>query len=237
LLLQTFEKIKIKAVRGLVMHKPLLTPSILAANFASLEADIKAAEKGGANYFHLDIMDGHFVPNISFGPWVAKQMRAITNLPLDAHLMITNPREYIPKFIDAGVELIYPHMEASFDVYRTVQMIIDHGARAGITLNPATSVQTVEGVIDLIDSVLLMSVCPGFGGQKFISSTMKKISDLRVLLDEIKPSVRIAVDGGVTLDNVGELRKAGADFFIAGSAIFKAPDIEQRVRDFKKAMK
>ena len=217
--------------------KPLLTPSILAANFATLEADIKAAEKGGADYFHLDIMDVHFVPNISFGPWIAKQMKAITDVPLDAHLMITKPREYIPKFIDAGVELIYPHMEASYDVYRTVQIIVDHGARAGITLNPATSVDNVSGVIDLIDSVLLMSVCPGFGGQKFIASTMQKISDLRKLLDEQKPSVRIAVDGGVTLDNVGDLRKAGADFFIAGSAVFKAPDIEQRVRDFKKAMK
>ncbi|MFW9807377.1 MAG: ribulose-phosphate 3-epimerase [Candidatus Thorarchaeota archaeon] len=235
-LLQTFEKIKIKAVRGLFMHKPLLTPSILAANFANLEADIKAAERGGADYFHLDIMDGHFVPNISFGPWVAKIMKSITDVPLDAHLMITNPREYIPKFIDAGVELIYPHIEASYDVYRTVQLILDHGARAGITLNPATSVQAVEGVIDLIDSVLIMSVCPGFGGQKFIPSTMKKISDLRTLLDELKPSVRIAVDGGVIVENVGDLRKAGADFFISGSGIFKAPDIEQRVREFKKAM-
>ncbi|MFX1606365.1 MAG: ribulose-phosphate 3-epimerase [Promethearchaeota archaeon] len=218
------------------MHKPLLTPSILAANFANFEADIKAAEKGGADYFHLDIMDGHFVPNISFGPWVAKIMKKITDVPLDAHLMITNPREYIPKFIDAGVELIYPHVEASFDVYRTVQMIIDHGARAGITLNPATPVALVEGVLDLIDSVLLMSVCPGFGGQKFIPSTMKKIADLRALLDLQKPEVRIAVDGGVTLQNIGALRKAGADFFIAGSAVFKAPDIEQRVRDMKKAM-
>ncbi len=216
--------------------KPLLAPSILAANFANLEADIKAAEKGGVDYFHLDIMDGHFVPNISFGPWVATIMKSITDVPLDAHLMITNPREYIPKFIDAGVELIYPHMEASYDVYRTVQMIIDLGGKAGITLNPATSFRSVEGVIDLIDSVLLMSVCPGFGGQKFIPSTMKKISDLRALLDELKPSVRIAVDGGVTLENIGHLRKAGADFFIAGSAVFNAPDIEQRVRDMKKAM-
>ncbi len=216
--------------------KPLLTPSILAADFANLEADIKAAERGGADYFHLDIMDGHFVPNISFGPWVAKQMKKITDRPLDAHLMITNPREYIPKFIDAGVELIYPHVEGAYDIYRTVQMILDHGARAGITLNPATPVTAVEGLVELIDSVLIMSVCPGFGGQEFISSSLNKIAKLRELLDELKPSVRIAVDGGVSLDNVRDLRKAGADFFIAGSAIFKAPDIEQRVRDFKKAM-
>ena len=220
----------------MVVMKPLLTPSILAANFANLEADIKAAERGGADYFHLDIMDGHFVPNISFGPWVAKIMKTITDLPLDAHLMITNPREYIPKFLDAGVELIYPHIEASYDVYRTVQMIVDHGGRAGITLNPATHVSMVEGVLDLIDSVLVMSVCPGFGGQEFIPSTMKKITDLRVLLDEQKPTVRIAVDGGVTLEKIPDLRKAGADFFIAGSAVFKAPDIEQRVRDMKNAM-
>ena len=220
----------------MVVMKPLLTPSILAANFANLEADIKAAERGGADYFHLDIMDGHFVPNISFGPWVAKIMKTITDVPLDAHLMITNPREYIPKFLDAGVELIYPHIEASYDVYRTVQMIVDHGGRAGITLNPATHVSMVEGVLDLIDSVLVMSVCPGFGGQEFIPSTMKKITDLRVLLDEQKPTVRIAVDGGVTLEKIPDLRKAGADFFIAGSAVFKAPDIEQRVRDMKKAM-
>ena len=220
----------------MLVMKPLLTPSILAANFATLEADVKAAERGGADYFHLDIMDGHFVPNISFGPWVAKIMKTITDLPLDAHLMITNPREYIPKFLDAGVELIYPHIEASYDVYRTVQMIIDHGGRAGITLNPATHVSMVEGVLDLIDSVLVMSVCPGFGGQEFIPSTMKKIADLRTLLDEQKPSIRIAVDGGVTLENIQDLRKAGADFFIAGSAVFKAPDIEQRVRDMKEAM-
>ncbi len=217
--------------------KPLLAPSILSANFANLEVDIRAAEKGGADYFHLDIMDGHFVPNISFGPWIAKQMKAITEVPLDAHLMITNPREYIPKFIDAGVEIIYPHMEASYDVYRTVQLIVDHGAKAGITLNPATSISTVEGVLDLIDSVLLMSVCPGFGGQKFIPSTIRKITDLRTLLNEHKPEVRIAVDGGVTLENIGSLRNAGADFFIAGSAVFKAPDIEQRVREMKETMR
>ncbi|TFG30432.1 ribulose-phosphate 3-epimerase [Candidatus Thorarchaeota archaeon] len=216
--------------------KPLLTPSILAANFAHLEEDVKAAERGGADYFHLDIMDGHFVPNISFGPWIAKQMKKITDRPLDAHLMITNPREYIPKFIDAGVELIYPHVEGAYDIYRTVQMIVDQGAQAGITLNPATPVTAVEGLIELIDSVLIMSVCPGFGGQKFIPSSMVKITKLRELLDNLKPEVRIAIDGGVTLENIRNLRKAGADFFIAGSAIFEAPNIEERARAMKKAM-
>ncbi|MFW9944537.1 MAG: ribulose-phosphate 3-epimerase [Candidatus Sifarchaeia archaeon] len=212
--------------------KPLLAPSILSADFANLERDIKAAEKGGADYFHLDIMDGHFVPNISYGPMIAETMKSITDVPLDAHLMITKPREYIPKFLDAGVELIYPHIEASYDVYRTVQLITDLGGKAGITLNPGTPIAAVEPLLDQIDSVLIMSVCPGFGGQKFIPSSM----GLRELLDDHKPQVRIAIDGGVSLDNIAKLRKAGADFFIAGSAVFGAKDIEGTVRAMKKAM-
>ena len=217
--------------------KPLLAPSILSANFAHLEDDVKAAEKGGADYFHLDIMDSHFVPNISFGPWVAKTMKGITDIPLDAHLMITRPREYIPKFVDAGVELIYPHIEVSHDVYRTVQLITDLGAKAGITLNPGTPIAEVEPLIDLVDSVLLMSVSPGFGGQKFIPATMKKISALRKMLEEQKPGVRIAVDGGVNRNNIKALYKAGADFFIVGSAVFRAGDIEGEVRALKAALK
>ena len=217
--------------------KPMIAPSILSANFAHLEDDVKAAEKGGADYFHLDIMDSHFVPNISFGPWIAKTMKGITDVPLDAHLMITRPREYIPKFVDAGVELIYPHIEASHDVYRTVQLITDLGAKAGITLNPGTPIAEVEPLIDLVDSVLLMSVCPGFGGQKFIPATLKKITALRKMLEEQKPSVRIAVDGGVNRKNIKKLYKAGADFFIAGSAVFRADDIEGEVRALKAALK
>lgn len=216
--------------------KPMLAPSILSANFANLQADIKAAERGGADYFHLDIMDGHFVPNISYGPIMAMTLRRITDTPLDAHLMITNPREYIPKFLDAGVELIYPHIEATYDVYRTVQLIKDLGGKAGITLNPATPVSHVEPLLDLLDSVLLMSVCPGFGGQSFIPSSISRITELRQLLDENKPEVRIAVDGGVSLENIKEIRRAGADFFITGSAVFEAPDIEQRVKDLKKTI-
>jgi ribulose-phosphate 3-epimerase len=216
--------------------EPLLAPSILSANFAHLEKDIKAAEKGGADYFHLDIMDGHFVPNISYGPMIAETMKSITSVPLDAHLMITKPREYIPKFLDAGVELIYPHIEASYDVYRTVQLITDLGGKAGITLNPGTPIPTVEPLLDQIDSVLLMSVCPGFGGQKFIPSSMGRITRLRKLLDEHKPKARVAIDGGVGLGNIAQLRKAGADFFIAGSAVFGAKDIEETVKALKKAM-
>jgi ribulose-phosphate 3-epimerase len=216
--------------------KPLLAPSILSADFANLERDIRAAEKGGADYFHLDIMDGHKVPNISYGPIIAKTMKRITEVPLDAHLMITKPREYIPKFLDAGVEMLYPHIEGDHDIYRTVQMIKDLGGKAGVSLNPGTPVENVIPLVGLLDIVMLMSVCPGFGGQKFIPSSIERIQKLRILLDERKPDVRIAVDGGVDLQNIGELHKAGADFFIAGSAVFKADNIEQRVRDMKKAM-
>jgi ribulose-phosphate 3-epimerase len=217
----------------MIHMKPLLAPSILSANFAHLEEDVKAAEKGGADYFHLDIMDSHFVPNISFGPWVAKTMKQITDIPLDAHLMITKPREYIPRFLDAGVELLYPQIEGDYDIYRTVQMINDHGGKAGVTLNPATPISSVIPLLDLLDRIMLMSVCPGFGGQKFIPAVMIKITELRELLDEHKPSVRIAVDGGVNIDNIAEIRSAGADFFIAGSAVFKSDNIEETVRKFK----
>lgn len=216
--------------------KPLLAPSILSANYAHLEEDVRAAERGGADYFHLDIMDSHFVPNITFGPWIAKTMKSITDVPLDAHLMITKPREYIPQFLDAGVDLIYPHIEASYDVFRTVQLIKDLGGKAGITLNPATPVSTVFPLLDLLDSVMLMSVCPGFGGQSFIPSSMARITELRQLLDDHKPSVRVAIDGGVNIDNIAELHKAGVDFFIAGSAVFKSDNIEETVRKLKEIL-
>ncbi len=216
---------------------PIISPSILSANFARLEDDIKKAEEGDPEYFHLDIMDGHFVPNISYGPMIAETMKRITKKPLDAHLMITNPDKYIPKFVDAGVDLIYPHIEASYDVYRTVQLITDLGAKAGITLNPGTPVDWVEPLIDKLDAVLLMSVCPGFGGQKFIPNALEKTRRLREMLDENKPGVHIAVDGGVDTTTIGPLYKAGANFFIAGSAVFKAKDIAQAVRDLRAACK
>ncbi len=217
------------------MVKPIIAPSILSANFAQLEEDIRAAERGDPDYFHCDIMDGHFVPNISFGPMIVNVMSDITDVPLDVHLMISNPDKYIPRFVEAGAKLIYPHVEASYDVYRTVQLITDLGVQAGITLNPGTPVETVRSLLDRIDYVLIMSVCPGFGGQTFITSILNKIRRLRELLDEYKPGVQIAVDGGVSEENVGELYRAGASFFVAGSSVFKAKDIAQAVRGLRAA--
>lgn len=216
---------------------PIISPSILSADFAKLEEEIKKAEKGNPDYFHLDIMDGHFVPNISYGPMIAQTMSRITKKPLDAHLMITNPDKFIPEFINAGVELLYPHIEAPFDVYRTVQLIADLGARPGITLNPGTPVDEVIPLIDKLDAVLLMSVCPGFGGQKFIKSVLRKVKRLRNIVNEYKPSVHIAIDGGVDMETIGQLWSAGADFFIAGSAVFHSPDSAQTIRDLRAACK
>lgn len=176
------------------------------------------------------------VPNISYGPIMARTMKKITDVPLDAHLMITNPDKYIPDFVKAGVELIVPHIEAPYDVYRTVQYICKLGAQAGIALNPATPAEHIEPLLDKIDLVLVMSVCPGYGGQKFIPSALEKVRKIRKMVDELKPSVHVALDGGVTLDNITEIFNAGANFMVTGSAIFKAKDIEQAVRDLKGAM-
>ncbi|MBD3158338.1 MAG: ribulose-phosphate 3-epimerase [Candidatus Lokiarchaeota archaeon] len=215
----------------------IISPSILSADFAHLEEDIRKAEGGNPDYFHLDIMDGHFVPNISYGPIMAKTMKRITDKPLDAHLMITNPDKYIPDFIDAGVEIIYPQIEATYDIYRTVQLIVDLGATAGITLNPGTRVDQVIPLLDLIDYIMIMSVCPGFGGQEFIGSSIPRIRELRKILDDHKPEVKIAVDGGVGVSNIGELHAAGAEFFIAGSAIFKAKEIDNAIIQLREAAK
>jgi ribulose-phosphate 3-epimerase len=214
--------------------KPLVSPSVLSANFAKLQEDIMAAERGGGDRFHLDVMDGHFVPNISYGPMIVRTMKKITNVPLDAHLMISDPDKYIPEFVEAGAEFVIPHIEASYDVYRSVQLVVELGAKAGIALNPGTPVEWVEPLIDKIDMVLIMSVCPGFGGQKFQPHSLKRIKALRSLLDKVKPSVHIAVDGGVKKENIAEICASGADILVAGSAIFEAQDIEKAVKDLKR---
>lgn len=216
--------------------KPVIAPSILSANFARLEDDVRAAEKGGADYFHIDVMDGHFVPNISYGPIIAHTMKKITKVPLDAHLMVTDPDKFIPDFVKEGVGLIYPHIEASYDVYRTVELITDLGAKAGITLNPGSPAEWVEPLLDKIDYVLVMSVCPGFGGQEFQPDSLRKIRKLRALLDDNRPEVQVAVDGGVSKENARQLYEAGANFFVAGSSVFKARDIASAVRELREAI-
>ena len=216
--------------------EPIIAPSILSADFTNLEKDIRAAERGGADYFHIDVMDGHFVPNISYGPIMARTMKKITDVPLDAHLMITDPDKFIPEFVKAGVELIVPHIEAPYDVYRTLQYISKLGVQAGIALNPGTPAELIEPILDRLDLVLVMSVCPGYGGQKFIPSALEKVRKIRKMADELNPSIHVALDGGVTKENIAEIYNAGVNFIVAGSAVFKAENIEQAVRDLKGAM-
>jgi len=213
--------------------KPQLSPSVLSANFARLQEDIKNAEKGGADRFHLDVMDGHFVPNISFGPMIVRTMKTITRLPLDVHLMISDPDKYIPEFVSAGAEFVIPHIEAPYDIYRSVQLIVELGAKAGVALNPGTPIERVEPLLDKIDMVIIMSVCPGFGGQKFQPQALKRVKVLRSMLDRLKPAVHIAVDGGVKRENIAEIHASGADILWAGSAVFETQDVEKTVRELK----
>jgi ribulose-phosphate 3-epimerase len=201
-----------------------IAPSILSADFARLGAEIQAIEAGGADYVHIDVMDGHFVPNITIGPLVVEAARRVTNLPLDVHLMIENPDRFIPDFARAGADLITVHIEAVPHLHRTVQLIKSLGKKAGVSLNPATPVSSLEVILDDLDLVLIMSVNPGFGGQSFISSSLAKIEALRAEIDRRGLQVEIEVDGGVKTDNIAAIAAAGASVFVAGSAVFGTAD-------------
>jgi ribulose-phosphate 3-epimerase len=209
-------------------NKFIIAPSVLNANFLGLEADIKATERGGANWIHLDIMDGNFVPNISFGPSIAAQIRKCTELPLDCHLMIEQPEQHIEAFAEAGVQYITVHAEATRHLDRLLNKIKELGCKAGVSINPATSLEAITGVLDLADMVLIMSVNPGFGGQSFIPYCLDKIRSLR----SMKPNMQIEVDGGVNLKTLPLVKEAGANIFVIGSAIFSAKDIEEETRKF-----
>lgn len=211
-----------------------LAPSILSADFSKLGEHVGLIEKGGAHLIHVDVMDGHFVPNISFGALVMKSLLGKTGIPFDVHLMIENPDKYIGDFVTDNTEYITVHQEACTHLHRTIQLIKSHGKKAGVSLNPATSLDTLEYVLEDLDMVLIMSVNPGFGGQKFIPSALRKIRELDEIRKERGLSFEIEVDGGVTLDNVKEVLEAGADIIVAGSAVFAAPDIEERVKEFVK---
>ncbi|ALC18151.1 ribulose-5-phosphate 3-epimerase [Desulfuromonas soudanensis] len=201
-----------------------IAPSILSADFARLGAEIQAIDAGGADYVHIDVMDGHFVPNITIGPLVVEAARRVTNLPLDVHLMIENPDRFIPDFARAGADLITVHVEAVPHLHRTVQLIKSLGKKAGVSLNPATPVSSLEVILEDIDLVLIMSVNPGFGGQSFIPSSLAKIEALRAEIDRRGLQVEIEVDGGVKTDNIAAIAAAGASVFVAGSAVFGTAD-------------
>ncbi|PLX97211.1 MAG: ribulose-phosphate 3-epimerase [Desulfuromonas sp.] len=201
-----------------------ISPSILSADFARLGAEIRTVEQAGADYIHVDVMDGHFVPNITIGAPVVQSLRDVTALPLDVHLMIENPDLYIPDFAKAGSDIITVHQEAVPHLHRTVQLIHSLGKKAGVSINPATPVNTLEVILAEVDLVLVMTVNPGFGGQSFIPATLDKIRQLRAMIDRSGRAIELEVDGGVKADNIGEIAAAGADVFVAGSAVFNAPD-------------
>ena len=211
-----------------------LAPSILSADFGHLAEDVKNIEEGGADYIHVDVMDGHFVPNISFGAPVMKCLNDKTGLPYDVHLMIENPDRYIDDFVTPQTEYITVHQEACVHLHRTIQNIKSKGVKAGVSINPATPVSTLECILSDVDLVLIMSVNPGFGGQEFISGALEKVRELA----EVKRSKGLdfvrEIDGGITLDNIGEVMEAGVEMAVAGSAVFKAEDVVERVREFKK---
>ena len=210
-----------------------IAPSILSADFAHLADEIRKVEKGGADLLHVDVMDGHFVPNITLGPPVVSSIRKITDLPLDAHLMIEQPARYIDEFVQAGANWISVHLEADVHLNRTIRSIQDQGVQAGVALNPGTPLSMLEEILPEVDFVLVMSVNPGFGGQKFIPSTLQKIRKLREIIASNGYRARIEVDGGIGPGNLRDVISVGAEVVVAGSAIFGAPDIIEAVRGLR----
>ncbi|HEY7288400.1 MAG TPA: ribulose-phosphate 3-epimerase [Vicinamibacterales bacterium] len=213
----------------------LIAPSILSADFAALGDAIAAAERGGADLIHVDVMDGHFVPNITIGPPVVKSIRKVTRLPLDVHLMITDPDRYIDAFAEAGASMISVHVEVLPHLHRTVHAIKALGVKAGVVLNPATPVVAIEEIASDVDYVLVMSVNPGFGGQTFIPRSESKVRDVRALLDRSGSQAPVEIDGGIDQRTVGRVVAAGARILVAGSAIFHTADPERATRDLKTA--
>lgn len=213
----------------------LLSPSILSADFSALLDDIKKIEEGGADYIHVDVMDGHFVPNISFGAPVMKCLNGKTSLPYDVHLMIEEPLKYIKDFVTDQTEFITVHREAcEKNLDEVIDMIKGYGIKAGVSIKPGTPTSALEGYFDKIDLILIMSVEPGFGGQSFMEDQLTKAVELSALKKEMGYSYIIEMDGGISLDNIERVRDAGVEMAVAGSAVYKAEDVPERVREFKK---
>ena len=212
-----------------------IAPSILSADFSCLGDQIQAVERGGAGILHVDVMDGHFVPNITVGLPVVKSLAGFTRLPIDAHLMITDPGTYATQFVEAGAQMVSVHVEADPHLHRTVMAIKAAGAQGGVVLNPSTPVSAVEEALQFVDYVLVMSVNPGFGGQKFIPQSIDKVKRLRAMILERQLNVRIEIDGGVDRSNIEKVVAAGAEIIVAGSAIFGKPDAEAAVKELRDA--
>jgi ribulose-phosphate 3-epimerase len=211
-----------------------IAPSILSADFARLGEEVQAVARAGADYIHVDVMDGHFVPNLTIGPLVVEAVRKVTDLPLDVHLMIEAPDRYIADFASAGADLITVHQEAVPHLHRTVQLIKSLGKRAGVSINPATPASTLDVILDELDLVLVMTVNPGFGGQGFIASGLAKIAALRREIDRRGLTVELEVDGGVKISNIGRIAAAGADVFVAGSAVFGSADYAATIGELRR---
>lgn len=211
----------------------MIAPSILSADFGNLREEIEKLGKGGADFLHLDVMDGMFVPNITFGPPVIKSIRNIADIPFDVHLMIERPERYIEDFVKAGADIITVHAEATTHLHRTIEAIKSFGIKAGVALNPATPLDSIEYVLEYLDLVLIMTVNPGFGGQKFIESTRRKIVKMREIVDSRKLNLLIEADGGIKLDNYKDIAQCGLDIIVVGSGIFEAENITERTRMFK----
>lgn len=214
-----------------------LSPSILSADFGQLQQEVMKIEASGCEYLHVDVMDGHFVPNLTIGPLVLEALKGRTRLVKDVHLMIEHPDRYIEAFVKAGADIVTVHQEASVHLHRTIQLIKSLGAKAGVSLNPATPVSVLEDILPELDLVLIMSVNPGFGGQAFIPQSLEKIARLSAMVEARGLSLEIEVDGGIKADNVAEVVKAGADVIVAGSALFGAPDFAAEVQKFRAALR
>jgi len=218
---------------GVIIMLRKLAPSILDVDFTCLGRELKKIESGGADLIHLDIMDGNFVPNISFGPKMVESIKSITSLPLEVHLMIEKPENHIESFIDAGGDIIIVHYETSKHLDRLIQTINEAGVKSGIALNPATPLSVIEYLINKIDILLLMTVNPGFGGQKFIPEMITKIEKARKIIDNQKKSISLEVDGGINLDNISEVIKAGAEIIVVGQIISKSANPEMTIKKIK----
>jgi ribulose-phosphate 3-epimerase len=215
------------------MKTMMIAPSILSADFSRLGDEVRAVEAAGAEVIHVDVMDGRFVPNITIGPLVVAAVRRVTDLPLDVHLMIVEPDRYVKDFVDAGADWITVHVEACVHLHRTLAHIRSLGKKAGAVLNPATSLSTLDYVLEELDLVMLMSVNPGFGGQSLIESTLDKTRKLRTMLDEVNPEAGIEIDGGISPETIGRVAEAGANIFVAGSAIYGRDDYAAEIRQMK----